>query len=182
MRRQRQHGQIGTGWASVRSEERRRERESWRARGDGRERARGREEKAESDLNSDDCERNPSASSRRGRSTATTARGTLARALGEDRGCCERTLALARAPGEAARRAPGEAVATLAWAPREDRAARGRNERSLALQERRFWSYLMGLNEMGTLHERSLAQTFLQATKHTIISKTCIQRVLHERT
>jgi hypothetical protein len=36
----------------------------------------------------------------------------------------------------------------------------------------------MGLDEIGTLHERGL----VQATKHTVVSKTCIQRSLHERT
>jgi hypothetical protein len=40
----------------------------------------------------------------------------------------------------------------------------------------------MGLDEMGILHERGLAQTFVQATKHTCVSKTCIQRSLRERT
>jgi uncharacterized protein YueI len=39
-------------------------------------------------------------------------------------------------------------------------------------------AYLMGLDEIGTLHERGL----VQATKHTVVSKTCIQRSLHERT
>jgi hypothetical protein len=44
-------------------------------------------------------------------STAAAARGTLARAPGEDRGGCERTLAptLARDPDEVAAQAPGEA-------------------------------------------------------------------------
>jgi hypothetical protein len=44
-------------------------------------------------------------------STAAAARGTLARAPGEDRGGCERTLAptLARDPDEVAAQAPGKA-------------------------------------------------------------------------
>jgi hypothetical protein len=61
MRRRRQHGQIGTARASVRSEERKQERESWRARGDGK----GRELEGE--------RRRQSLTS-----AATTARGTLA--------------------------------------------------------------------------------------------------------
>ncbi|AQK43452.1 hypothetical protein ZEAMMB73_Zm00001d025282 [Zea mays] len=82
-------------------------------------------------------------------------------------------------PGPSVSSRRGEAAAR---APREDRAARGpRNERSLALQQRRFWPYLMGLDEMGTLHERGLAQIFVQATKHTGVSKTCIQRSLYKR-
>jgi hypothetical protein len=66
---------------------------------------------------------------------------------------------------------------TLARAPREDR-----NEWSLALEKRRFWSNVMGLDDMFILHERGLAQTFAQATKHTALSKTCIQWALHEHT
>ena len=54
-------------------------------------------------------------------------------------------------------------------------------ERSLARVERAFWPYPTGLAEANVLHERGLAQTHVQATKHTELSDFCISRVLHGR-
>jgi hypothetical protein len=40
----------------------------------------------------------------------------------------------------------------------------------------------MGLDERSILHERGLGQIFTQATKHTALSKTCLQWAMHEHT